>query len=256
MKIMNQDAATATTHGVDPARIADAATNWAKPLIETLADGFVSLYLYGSAVDPGFDAKHSDVNLLLIAKALPASTIRALSEVWPGGGPMGAPSNVVAMSADQVERAEDTFSLEISEVQNRGRLLAGTDIIAGIEVPRDSLRHHLERELRVLTVRLRRIYLETREQGPALVYALADSIGTVVAISRGIAYLQGSNIPLSAESALKAAAEWAEVEPRPFLEAWHLRHESDPQQAVDSLYLDFLDAISKLMRRVDAHTVA
>ena len=84
---MSQDAGTAATYGVDPARVADAANNWAKPLIESLADGFVSLYLYGSAVDPGFDPKHSDVNLLLIARALPASTIRALSEVWPGGGP-------------------------------------------------------------------------------------------------------------------------------------------------------------------------
>jgi hypothetical protein len=241
---------------IDPTQVAEQATSWAKPLIENLADGFVALYLYGSAVEPGFDPAHSDVNLLLVAAALPASTVRKLSEDFPGGGPLGAPANVVAMSSDQVTRATDTFALELSEVRHRGRLLAGEDILEGVEIPNDSLRHHLERELRVLSVTLRRVYLERRDNENALVTTLSDGIGTVVACARGIAYLRGSTIPLTAESALKNAAEWAEIEPRPWVEAWHLRHESTPQTAVDSIYLDFLDAVTTLMRRVDAHEEA
>jgi hypothetical protein len=249
-------AATATnpTKLIDPAQVADEATSWAKGLIENLSDGFVALYLYGSAVDPGFDPVHSDVNLLLVAEALPASTIRKLSENFPGRGPMGSPANVVAMSADQITRAADTFALELSEVRHRGRLLAGNDILAGVEIPNDSLRHHLERELRVLSVTLRRVYLEGRDNQKALTTAMCEAIGTVVACARGIAYLRGSTLPLTAESALKNAAEWAGIEDRPWVEAWHLRHESVPQTAVDSIYLDFLDAVTTLMRKVDTHT--
>jgi hypothetical protein len=248
-------ATTATpTKLIDPAQVADEAARWAKPLIENLSDGFVALYLYGSAVDPGFDPAHSDVNLLLVADALPATTIRKLSEDFPGGGPMGAPANVVAMSRDQITRATDTFALELSEVRHRGKLVAGDDLLAGVEIPNDSLRHHLERELRVLIVTLRRVYLEGRDDEKALVAAMCEGIGTVVACARGIAYLRGSTMPLTAESALKNAAEWAEIEERPWVEAWHLRHESVPQTAVDSIYLDFLDAVATLMRKVDAHT--
>lgn len=246
-------AATATTKLVDPTQVADEAVSWAKGLIDNLADGFVALYLYGSAVDPGFDPTQSDVNLLLVAEALPASTIRKLSEHFPGGGPMGAPANVVAMSRDQITRAADTFALELSEVRHRGKLLAGTDVLAGVEIPSESLRHHLERELRVLSVTLRRVYLEGRDNEKALVAAMGEGIGTVVACARGIAYLRGSTLPLTAESALKNAAEWAEIEDRPWIEAWHLRHERIPQTAVDSIYLDFLDAVTTLMRKVDTH---
>lgn len=245
---------TATNKLIDPAQVADEATGWARPLIENLSDGFVGLYLYGSAMDPGFDPAHSDVNLLLVAEALPASTIRKLSESYPGGGPMGAPANVVAMSRDQIIRATDTFALELSEVRHRGRLLAGTDVLAGVEIPGDALRNHLERELRVLIVKLRRVYLEGRDNEKALVAAMSEGIGTVVACARGIAYLRGSTLPLTAESALKNAAQWAEVEDRPWVEAWHLRHENVPQTAVDSIYLDFLDAVATLMRKVDTHT--
>jgi hypothetical protein len=250
---MNAATATPPTKLIDPTQVAESAASWAKPLIENLSDGFVSLYLYGSAIDPGFDPAHSDVNLLLVADALPASTIRKLSEAWPEGGPLGAPANVVAMSAEQITRATDTFALELSEVRHRGRLLAGEDVLAGVEIPGDALRHHLERELRVLSVTLRRVYLEARDNENALVTTLSEGIGTVVACARGVAYLRGSTLPLTAESALKSAAEWAEVDPRPWLEAWYLRHESTPQTAVDSIYLDFLDAATQLMRRVDAH---
>ena len=250
---MAAQASAPPVDAVELRHVAEQATRWAQPLMESLADGFVALYLYGSAVDPGFDPKHSDVNMLLVAKALPASTIRSLSEVWPGGGPVGAPANLVAMSADQITRAEDTFALELSEVHHRGRLLAGEDILAQIEIPNDSLRHHLERELRVLSVRLRRIYLESRDQSGALVGALADGVGTVVACARGIAYLRGSTVPLSAESALHSAAEWVGVEPRAWLEAWNFRHEEHPPASVASIYLDFLDATTALMRGVDTH---
>ena len=242
-----------TGAAVDPGQIAEDASRWAQPLIEALSDGFVALYLYGSAVDPGFDPEQSDVNLLLVAKALPATTIRALSTVWPKGGPGGAPANVVAMASDQIERASDTFALELAEVRYRGRLLAGTDVVAPIEVPEEALRHHIERELRVLSVRLRRVYLESHSLPVSLAGTMADGVGTVVACARGISYLRGSTVPLGAESALRSAAEFAEVEVRPWIEAWNLRHEPNPPSSVDSIYLDFLDAVTALMRRVDRH---
>ena len=251
---MSQGTSKTSVVGIDPEQVAAQTQRWARPLTESLSDGFVALYLYGSALEPGWDPKRSDVNLLLVAKAMPATTIRSLSEVWPRGGPMGAPANLVAMAADQVLRAGDTFALEFSEVKNRGRLLAGEDIVAGLEIPADSLRHHLEREIRVLNVRLRRVYLESRDDGKSLVAALADAVGTVVAVARGVSYLRGSQIPLTAESALESAADWAGTEPRPWLEAWHIRRDSNPPITADSLFLDFLDATSQLMRRVDTHT--
>ena len=48
--------------------LAEAARKWAGPLIETLSGSFVSLYLYGSAVEPGQRAFVTAIERLLAEK--------------------------------------------------------------------------------------------------------------------------------------------------------------------------------------------
>src|SRR5207244_7923585 len=62
-----------------PQPAGDAARAWAAPLVAASGEGFRALYLYGSALRPGFDAAHSDVNVLLVVDALPAERLEALA---------------------------------------------------------------------------------------------------------------------------------------------------------------------------------
>jgi hypothetical protein len=229
----------------------DAARRWAQPLIETLSDGFVALYLYGSATSPDFHPARSDVNLLLVASALPASTVRALAAAWPSPTIAKSPVNLVAITRAQLESSLDTFAMELSDVKGRGRLLAGHDVLAALRVPPEALRAQIERELRLVSVRLRRTFLNSSQDPQALSAEVHTAIGTLAGCASGLAALGLIGPAGTAEAALASMARLAGVEARPFHDAWRLRHER--AAASGTLYLDLLDAVDAVMHRVDRH---
>ena len=242
---------TAAPAPVDTPDLVELSRRWAKPLIDALGGGFVSLYIYGSALDESFQPGKSDLNLLLVTRPLSGAALRLLNQAWPGDRAAGHRVNLVVIAEDQIPRAHDAFALELSEIRSRGRLLAGKDVLAGTETPPEALRVHIERELRVLGVRLRRVYLGAARDPHALASTLASASGSVLACARGIAYLTGTP-PAAAEKSLTETAAWAGVEARPLLEAWRLRREHEPPDAIDPLYVDFLDACDRILARVDA----
>jgi hypothetical protein len=85
------------------------------------------------------------------------------------------------------------------------------------------------------------------------VHALRHAAGALAACARGIAYFTQVPVPVGAEAALAAAARWAEVEARPWLEAWRLRGEPVLPASLEILALDVLDATEALSRRVDGY---
>jgi len=235
---------------LDPLALTEEVKRWARPLVESLADNFASLYLYGSGLEAGFVPGKSDLNLLLVARSLSGSTLRALASAWPGDWAAGTRVNLVALTEDQVARSLDSFALEIADVRARGKLVAGHDSLGKDPVPADALRTHIERELRILLVRLRRGFLAARHEPDLLSGVLASSVATLVACARGIGYLTDAPVASSAESALTSAAGWAGIDSRPWLEAWRLRRE--PAASTETLYIEFLDACDAFMRSVDA----
>jgi hypothetical protein len=111
----------------------------------------------------------------------------------------------------------------------------------------------VERELRILVLRLRRAFLAGRTDAAASAHALRHAAGALAACARGIAYFTQAPVPVGAEATLTAAAHWAGIEARPWLEAWRLRGETTPPASLEILELDFLDSVEALLRRVDGY---
>lgn len=235
---------------VDPTTLVEEVRRWARPLQDSLGSGFVSLYLYGSAVDGSFRPGKSDLNLFLVTRPLSAAGLRGLAKAWPGDHAGGHRINLVLLSDDQIPRAHDAFSLELTEIRSRGRLIAGKDVLSGTESPREALRLHVERDLRVLGVRLRRVYLGSRGDAHALASTLVGAAGSLLACARGVLALTGTEAQ-TPQAALTRVAEWAGLEPKPWLEAWRLRREHEPPDQVETLYVDFLDATDRLLAKID-----
>src|SRR5262245_3925704 len=62
-----------------PATLAGPARTFAAPLIEAAGDNLRALYMYGSALELGFDPRISDVNLLLLVGDLGFAKLEALA---------------------------------------------------------------------------------------------------------------------------------------------------------------------------------
>ena len=135
-----------------PVTIEANARAWAAPLLETVGSGLRALYVYGSALRPGFDPEKSDVNLLLVGRDTSFASIDALAKALraprsaPGGTPGSVPTRFtpLVLSEETLRRSPDVFPLDFLDLLERRALLAGEDLLADIRLSLANLRHQCE----------------------------------------------------------------------------------------------------------------
>jgi predicted nucleotidyltransferase len=114
----------------------------------------LAMILYGSAAAGDYVADHSDVNLLCVLRETSFSAIEVLAPVmeWWGRQKHRAP---LMMSADEMRRSADVFSIEFLDMRRHYRVLWGEDVLKTLEIPMRLHRAQLEYELREKTILLR-----------------------------------------------------------------------------------------------------
>jgi hypothetical protein len=114
----------------------------------------LAVVLYGSAAAGDYVADHSDVNLLCVLGETSFAAIEALAPAiaWWGKQKHRAP---LLMSAEEMRRSADVFSIEFLDMRRNHRLLWGEDVLKTLEIPMRWHRAQLEYELREKTILLR-----------------------------------------------------------------------------------------------------
>jgi hypothetical protein len=114
----------------------------------------VAAILYGSAAKGDYVAGSSDVNLLFVLRDSSFASIAALSSTteWWRKQKHRVP---LLLTADEMRRSADVFSIEFLDMQRTHRLLWGEDLLKSLEIPLRLHRAQLEYELREKTILLR-----------------------------------------------------------------------------------------------------
>ncbi len=149
-----------------PESLAAGARAWAAPLLEGAGEDARALYLYGSALRSDFDPAKSDVNLLLVMRALGVDRLDALAAATtrlpkPALESAGARHRPLILTESQLLDSADVFPMDLLDLARRRALLWGADVLAGVVVERADLRRHCEYELRTKLVGLRQAYLQS-----------------------------------------------------------------------------------------------
>jgi predicted nucleotidyltransferase len=123
----------------------------------------LAVILYGSAAAGDYVPEHSDVNLLCVLNDTSYAAIEILAPVveWWGALKHRAP---LLMSAEEVRRSADVFSIEFLDMRRNHLLLWGEDILKTLEIPMRLHRAQLEYELREKTILLRQRLLLSRSE--------------------------------------------------------------------------------------------
>jgi predicted nucleotidyltransferase len=110
--------------------------------------------LYGSAAAGDYVADYSDVNLLCVLRETSFAAIEALAPAveWWGKQKHRAP---LLMSAEEMRRSADVFSIEFLDMRRHYRVLWGEDVLKTLEIPMRLHRAQVEYELREKTILLR-----------------------------------------------------------------------------------------------------
>jgi predicted nucleotidyltransferase len=117
-------------------------------------NNLLSVILYGSAAAGDYVPDHSDVNLLCVLGDTSFASIQALAPAvgWWDKKKHRAP---LLLSAEEVRRSADVFSIEFLDMRRHYRLLWGEDVLKALDIPMRLHRAQLEYELREKTILLR-----------------------------------------------------------------------------------------------------
>ncbi|MBK7369664.1 MAG: hypothetical protein KAY61_00910 [Candidatus Eisenbacteria bacterium] len=236
-----------------PAATLDAARRWLTPVREALGPEFLSAYLTGSVLTQGFDAAHSRINILVIARALEGAVLDRIATAIPETRkpPHFDP---LFLTRDQMLASLDVFPIEWLDLSERHLRLEGEDVFGGVEVPRTYLRLQCEHELRGKHIRLRQEYLASAGRADRLAEVLSRLSSGFHTIFRTLLRLRGDEAPAQTEALIERVADAYGLDARALLGAHLLRRAGAKKPSADTVrdtYRAFLREIDRLIAAID-----
>ena len=174
-----------------------------------------SVILYGSAVAGDHAGKGSDYNVLIVADGFDMDALEALSKPFNKWTAQGNPAPRL-FTEKQLLNSCDVFPIEMLDMQQSHRVLAGADILAGVEILRANLRHQVEFELRVKLLALRGGCVGSGCDRIALSRMMIASSSPVLSVLRAALRLYENDVPADKLAALDALAGHVPFDVAPF----------------------------------------
>ncbi len=220
-----------------------------------LGPQLVALLIYGSAARPGASGPRSDVNLLLIVRDASSAGLRPVAEAVAGWVKAGYAPPLIFGEAEWRDSA-DVFPIEIEDMREAHRLLAGSDPFLGLATTAADLRRELEREVRSKLLHLRTAYAAATPDGKALETLLEQSSGTILTLLRAALRVGGREVP--GEPAGQVAAAGALVGFEAAVFSWIVARRAGATVGrlgpYDGTAAAYVDAVQRLAAWVDTYS--
>ncbi|HEY6196318.1 MAG TPA: hypothetical protein VI504_14900 [Candidatus Eisenbacteria bacterium] len=245
---------TTTVERHEPAHfVLSAAQRWLAPVRERLGDDFLSAYITGGAMNPGFDPGKRHVNVLVVAKDLSLSKLDGVAASVPSSH---KPPHIdpLFLTMQQVQRSLDVFPIEWLDLKERHWRLEGVDLFDSLEVPQTYLRLQIEQELRGKHLRLVQEYLTGAAHPERLHAALARLASGFHTLFRSLIRLRGEPPPASLDRVIARVAEIYDLDANALTGAHRLRalRRHPGADETRAAYRAFLTQVERLTSAVDA----
>ncbi len=191
------------------------AQDFADQMAAMMGDNLTSLIMFGSAVRGGFDAGHSDVNLLFIVKDASTSALRPIEGSIAAWVKRRGPAPLIFTDREW-QASTDVFPIEIEDMRDAHELLHGDDPFGGLSTDKGHLRHELEREVRGKLLQLRAEHAACAPDGKALTRLLIDSMGAFFVLMRATVRLVDGAPDTNPATLVKQASQAAGLDATAF----------------------------------------
>ena len=220
-------------------------------LKEAAGKNLESVVLYGSAATGSYRAGSSDLNVLCTLVTMDVHELQLLAPVvlwWTREEKEPPP---LFFLAEELARSTDVFAIESLDVKRAHRVLFGPDPIAAIEVPMNLHRVQVERDLRMLLLRLRQHALLSGKNESEYVAVLKRTSSSALTLLRHTLLAYGEEPPSDPGSLFTRIADLTGAN-APAFQVLHDYHEGanlelDPFEAYD----DYIHALEKVIVALD-----
>jgi hypothetical protein len=212
----------------------------------------LSVILYGSAAAGDYVSDHSDVNLLCVLRDTSYSAIEALAPAmeWWTKQKHHVP---LLLSAEEMQRSADVFSIEFLDMRRHYRVLWGEDLLKTVEIPMRLHRAQLEYELREKTILLRQQLLMVAKDDDAKWDLLLRSLSSFGTLFRHALIALGAESPESKREAAATLAAKLGVEASVFGELLDIRERkiNRKERDVNKIFARYLKLVDQVTSAVD-----
>ncbi len=166
-------------------------------LHQAFGDDLVAVVLFGSA------AEHrqrvvSDTNVAVVVRTFEPARAAAAREVIALAS-IALRLRLLLLRSSEISDAASAFAVKFSDIQRRRRVLYGNDVFAAVQVPRAAAIAQLHQALLNLLMRLREMWLTTRDDHQ-LGLAIARMAGGLRACAAELLTLEGVAVSSSREA--------------------------------------------------------
>jgi hypothetical protein len=224
----------------------------AQKLQKAHGDRLVSVVLYGSAAVPGSQDRMSDFNILCVLTEVTPDTLRASEPVFRWWREMKNPSPLL-LSRDELLSSTDCFPMEFHDIKERHCILAGENVITGLEVDGRFYRAMVEHELRAKMLRLRQKAGGVLSESDLLLRLMADSVSTFCVLFRHAVRLGGDEPVHGKREAVEAASRRFGLDAAPFHTLLDVREDKVKPRDIQPgpLFREYLKQIHIVVSAVD-----
>lgn len=214
-----------------------------------------SVILYGSAAAGDFVPQASDYNLLIALHKITPEDLRQSHAVMREWTRLGY--NVpVYFTVDEIATAADVFPIEFHNMERARKVLYGADILAGLEISDENLRHQTEYELRSKLIRLRRGYIPASATVEDLMNLMAESLSSFATLFRAVLLLKGVNPPVSKHKVVALTAQELGLDGVPFEKIFNIRENNFAERltevSANQLFGEYMEQIEAVIAAVDS----
>jgi len=236
--------------------VADRIAPFFRRVLEARGGHVVALHVIGSAVTDDFDPERSDINSLIVLDEMDLEFLDVLGSLCRQfrDERVGPPT---LMTPQAIQRCLDASPVELLDIRLVNTLVYGTDLLAGLHIPRSAVRLQCERELRHRLLLLTWGYVGAADRKRRLTELLHQSVFGLAPLVRGVLYARGEEPPTTVGPLFDALASLVGGAALSFKEVyWMKLHETKmPVARVRAILKDYYHALEILIDvadRIDA----
>lgn len=220
----------------------------------THGKNLAAVILYGSAAAGDFIPQTSDYNLLIALQRITPKDLRNAHAAMREWSRLGHPVPVY-FTVDELQTAADVFPIEFHNMERARKVLYGTDVLAGLNISDEFLRHQTEYELRSKLIKLRRAYIPASVSVAGLVNLMAESLASFASLFRAVLLLHGFEPPVTKHEIVALTAHQLNLDGKPFEKIFNIRENNFAQTLTDvsanQLFAEYLEQIENVIAAID-----
>jgi hypothetical protein len=221
-------------------------------LITIIGKPLDSIVAYGSAVTSEFDAKRSNINLIVVVDELDIGLIHKVQSLVKRGARKGIVAPLF-LTHEHMDTSSDVFPIEFLDMSDFHHTIYGDDPFDTLTIGTENLRLECEEKLKGSLINLRQSYLEIADRRSAMMELISASITGIVSVFRGLIRLAGSKAPAGKKAVILRMTELYPVEPANFLTALEVKLSAPrmKRDEMDAFFAAYHEDIEALAMHVD-----